>query len=73
MGKGMPNLLDYYTILVVSTGVLQHRKVTPLGRPATCREATGPDYAVNVWGGQQEDQLYVRRVLSIRSPMALAK
>jgi hypothetical protein len=30
MSEGMPNLLDYYTILDLSTGVLRQPKVTAL-------------------------------------------
>jgi hypothetical protein len=30
ISEGIPNLLDYYTIMALSTGVLRHSKVTAL-------------------------------------------
>ena len=35
MSEDMPNLLDYYTRMVVSTGVPWQPKVTGIGRPET--------------------------------------
>ncbi len=69
----MPNLLGYYTRMLISIGVLRHPKVTWLGRPAT--EPGAPEEPTPSIKGraQGDDNHYACRVLSIRSPMAFAK
>jgi hypothetical protein len=50
----MPNLLDYYTKVVTSTGVHRQLKVTSIGRPAADPRASETDQS-RMKGKGQED------------------
>jgi hypothetical protein len=73
MSEGMPNLLDYYTTMVFSTGVLRHPKVTRINHPETGPQASGETNPSMQGKGEEDDNRYAFRVLSIRSPTAFAK